>query len=52
MTVTSLSDRNVIFVVGAVALALGTPVADISLSRGTIRRTKNQFHQNVVETDA
>lgn len=46
-----LSDRNAILVVGAVAQALGTPVADISLSRSTIRCNRNQIRQTVVETD-
>ncbi|KAF0705549.1 Uncharacterized protein FWK35_00037982, partial [Aphis craccivora] len=47
----NLSDRNAMFVVGAVAQALGTPVSDISLSRSTIRRHRNQIRQTVVETD-
>lgn len=46
----NLSDRNVMYVIGAVAQALGTPISDISLSRSTIRRNRNQIRQTVVET--
>ncbi|XP_050549011.1 uncharacterized protein LOC126910464 [Daktulosphaira vitifoliae] len=47
----NLSDRNAMFVVGSIAQALGTPIADISLSRSTIRRKRNQIRKTVVETD-
>lgn len=45
----NLSDRNAMIVV--VAQALGTPISDISLSRSTIRRYRNQIRQTIAETD-
>lgn len=47
----NLSDLNAMFVIGSVARALGTQVADIPLSRSTIRRKRSQVRQVVVESD-
>lgn len=47
----NVSDRQAMFLVGSVAQALGTNVEDISLSRSTIRRKRNEIRKSIVESD-
>ncbi|KAG7156408.1 hypothetical protein Hamer_G006158 [Homarus americanus] len=48
---TNLSDRNAVFVAGAVAQALGHDIADMSFSRSTIRRYRASGRKQAAETD-
>ncbi|KAG7173569.1 hypothetical protein Hamer_G027153 [Homarus americanus] len=48
---TNLSDRNAVFVAGAVTQALGHDIADMSFSRSTIRRYRASGRKQAAETD-
>jgi len=47
----NLSDRKALFVVGTVAHALGHPLADVSVSRSTIRQTRMENREVVTSRD-